>query len=226
MDHRQKQALIIFVKAPAPGKVKTRLSPPLTLEQAAQLYRSFARDTWRLARSLKGTRVFIAYDADLTYPSPHWIDPKVLWFPQEGKSLGDRLFNALSRVLCAFPCAVTIGSDSPDLPIARLIDAFRGLEQKQVVLGPAKDGGYYLIGLNQRALQRKIFSKIPWSTPYVLKKTLKILKESGLSFRLLPSHPDVDTGQDLACLTRRLQTNKNQNALIETHRVLKEIRKK
>lgn len=196
-------SLIVFAKAPIPGRVKTRLCPPLSGEQAARLYTAFVGDVVEGARACGAAAVSVAYEPRPERPDLSWLEDSPRWFPQKGRDLGARLIAAFDAAFQAGASKVVIiGSDCPDLDPRVLEDAFRRLADAEVVLGPAEDGGYYLVGL--RAPMPYLFTKMAWSEPDVLKRTLERLESRGTRFELLPDHADVDTFGDLKALARRL----------------------
>ncbi|MXY97180.1 MAG: glycosyltransferase, partial [Gemmatimonadetes bacterium] len=146
-------ALVLFMKAPRPGTVKTRLTPRVTTDEAAELYRAFILDTLHQAQRIAGTDLFVAWTPDdgrtellkaLGCPG----DPDVNWHRQRGSHLGERLSNAFSAFRQhGWEKTVVLGGDSPLLPREFVEEAFEALDRHDVVLGPADDGGYYLIGL-------------------------------------------------------------------------------
>ena len=196
---REKE-IIIFVKAPVPGNVKTRLVPPLGYNQAAELYRAWAREALVNVKRLEDTRVEVAYAAHPEIPSPDWLsDDKNSpdYFMQSGGNLGEKLTHAFVRAFSAgMRRVVIIGSDSPGLPAGYLMNAFGALERADVVIGPSDDGGYYLIGL-RNCLQPDLFRDIPWSSPKVLGRTMDAVSRVGLTVELLPEYFDIDTFDDL-----------------------------
>jgi rSAM/selenodomain-associated transferase 1 len=197
----------IFVRAPVAGAVKTRLVPPLSAEAARTLYLAFLQDvTTRIQRSRLRPAVFLSGgpSAELAAILPGGWPVHA----QAGESLGDRLAAAFA-VLLATPGAraVIIGSDSPDLPLTHIKRAFRLLKHRDVVLGPAVDGGYYLIGLRTPA--PSLLHDIPWGTSDVLEATVQAASHAGLSLALTPPWYDVDDAASLAllrslCRARRL----------------------
>ena len=192
-------ALAIFAKAPIAGQVKTRLCPPLTYEQAAELFRCFLLDTVERMCSLKTVQVFLAITpADSESLFREMIPFPVQYLPQRGNSLGEREINMLADMLDAgFSRAVIIGSDIPTLPVAHIQEAFTHLEDVHcdAVFGPSSDGGYYLVGA--REVHRPLFENIAWSTSQVLEQTLGQARLHQLSVELVPSWYDVDTVEDL-----------------------------
>lgn len=194
----QTNRLGIFARVPAPGEVKTRLVPPLSPDSAVELYRAFLGDLFeRLVQTKSSPTVFYsgneAGELAALMPKP-W--PLVA---QVSGDLGARMVAAFDHLL-AKPGdrAVIIGSDSPDLPLMYLKRAFQRLKHRDVVLGPAMDGGYYLIGLRARA--PKLFEKIAWGESTVFAQTTGVIAREGLSLSLLPPWYDVDDSRSLDLL--------------------------
>jgi rSAM/selenodomain-associated transferase 1 len=202
-------ALAIMVKQPAPGRVKTRLCPPLTPEQATDLYRCFLLDKMAQVRRIAAATPYLAftpreaesYFRDLAGETFSQV-------PQEGNDLGERLNHLSTHLLVAgHPGVVVIDSDTPSLPDRFLAEAVERMADPHAdaVFGPAEDGGYYLVGLRRSA--PALFQGITWSTPVVLEQTLRAAAGTGLRVHLLPPWYDVDTGKDLGRLTRDLEGN-------------------
>lgn len=214
------KTVIVFVKAPAPGRVKTRLCPPFTPEIAASLYRAFAADSLAAAEAAVGVKAVVAYEAHEDWPDPSWLKtPAPEWFPQEGADLGRRLAAATGKAFVdGADRVVVIGSDSPHLPPNRIEEAFARLTAAPLVLGPAKDGGYYLIGLREPA--PSLFDDIPWSGPEVLKATLARAAELHWSPHLLDELEDVD---DAAALGRMLAEVKGTARAARTQAALAQL---
>lgn len=189
-----KPALVIFAKNPVPGQVKTRLCPPLSPEECAALYRCMLIDTVSRVRSLKADTI-IFYDGEAGFFQQQF--PALQLIRQEGSSLGERLSHAFATVhALGYGPTVVIGTDAPDLPVSFIAQAFEQLRQdRDLVFGPAEDGGYYLVGL--KAPCRCVFEDIPWSTSEVLEKSLDRAEEAALSLGLLPGWYDVDNIDDL-----------------------------
>jgi rSAM/selenodomain-associated transferase 1 len=199
------QTLGLFVKHPLPGRVKTRLATTVGEEPACQLYAAFLTDLTERFRKLP-VRRFLGYapaDAD-TAAYFHQIgkDDYHLW-PQPETDLGERMFAFFADHL-RHPgdCAVLIGSDSPTLPESYVTTAFQLLEHAEVVLGPAADGGYYLVGMTHPA--NDIFQDIAWSEPTVLQRTTERISAMSLKLAILPVWYDVDALADLQLLRGHL----------------------
>lgn len=200
---------MIFAKAPVAGRVKTRLCPPLSPAEAAELSGCFLVDTVERACSLSGVQVYVAItppDSEPTFRA--FLPAAVHYVPQRGESLGEREANLFVDVLgLGFSGVVLIGSDIPTLPLGHLRAAFTQLADPQcdAVLGPSYDGGYYLVGM--RAVHRELFENIAWSTSQVLAQTLAQARRHRLHVSLLPPWYDVDTLEDLQRLVDDLSRN-------------------
>lgn len=190
--------VVLFVKAPTPGRVKTRLCPPLSHEQAAQVYQSFAKDT--VEQLQRGPfRCLVTYDPNMEYPTPAWTGFDLPWFSQIGVDLGERLKHAFQSAFDrGFSRVLAVGTDSPGFSMGQISEAFEKLASSDVVMGPALDGGYYLIGLNKPI--PAIFDRVNWSSPEVAQQTRERVKQQKLSLAELASFHDVDTYVDLKSL--------------------------
>jgi rSAM/selenodomain-associated transferase 1 len=194
-------ALILFAKAPVPGQVKTRLCPPLTPDEAAGLHGSFVLDALERSRAVRGLDRFLACapSADHVFFKIMEERQGVRLMSQEGGDLGARMTHALKAALAlGYRHVVMAGTDLPTLSPAFYTQALDLLARHDVVLGPALDGGYYLVGLNQDLSE--LFAGIPWSTDQVLARTKTKADSLGLKTGLLPACRDVDTIEDLLAL--------------------------
>ncbi len=217
--HRPKAAdaaLILFAKAPIPGQVKTRLCPPLTPDEAATLHGSFVLDALERSRDAV-TQGRLSLDRFVACsPSPEHVFFKVLeerhhvgLLPQIGEDLGLRMRQAFQTVLAqGYRRVLLVGTDLPSLPSSRHGEALRLLADHDVVLGPALDGGYYLIGLTR--LIPELFVDIPWSTDQVFPLTVKKTEALGLRTALLPACRDVDRLEDVLALIEESGTDRGR----------------
>jgi uncharacterized protein len=194
-----KKALILFAKRPVPGRVKTRLSPPLTLEEAAELYRRMLEDILAKTARLDGVARFLYYEPDPeAAPFFDRFVPGIAPAPQRGADLGERMATAFGELFAAgYGEVAIIGTDLPDLPVAFIEESFLRLATAGIdaVFGPSEDGGYYLLAM--RELHGSLFRDIPWSSEKVLELSLEKGKQAGLGISLLPVWHDVDTAMDL-----------------------------
>jgi hypothetical protein len=199
-------ALLTVAKRPAPGRTKTRLTPPLTPEQASALYECLLRDTLDLMRCVPDVQPAIAFLPAEERAYFAALAPDFDLVIQQGDSLGERLDHALTGALHAgYQRAVIMNSDGPTLPLACLTGAFDALANgADVVLGPADDGGYYLIGLRRPA--PRLLREVRMSTPDVLADTLTIAALERLRVELLPVWYDVDDAASLTRLRAELAT--------------------
>ncbi len=207
LDNTIRNILLVVAKRPAPGQTKTRLTPPLTPEQASTLYECFLRDTLDLIRQAATHHPIqpaIAYLPASEIDYFRQLAPDFELIVQEGPDLGERLDNALTSSLGnGYARAVIMDSDSPTLPAACLVEAFTALDHADVTLGPCADGGYYLIGLKRPA--PRLLRAVRMSTPTVLQDTISLAEQEGLTVHLLPTWYDVDTVAELGQLIDELR---------------------
>ncbi|MDS4019448.1 MAG: TIGR04282 family arsenosugar biosynthesis glycosyltransferase [Candidatus Competibacter sp.] len=195
--------LLIFAKAPVPGRVKTRLAGQLGAHGAAELYKRLLRRTLGIARAARlcPVELWCAPDARHGFFADCRRDYGVRLRRQRGGDLGRRMNHALNRALAGKAYAVLIGGDCASLGAAELREAFGQLAAgREAVLGPAADGGYLLVGLRRPC--PALFGGIAWSTPTVLAATRRRLDRAGLAWVELPAGWDVDTPADLRRLRR------------------------
>ena len=198
-------AVAIMAKAPRAGAVKTRLCPPLSLADAAALYRCFLLDKIEQVRSLRTACPAVAYSPPEGRAFFEEVAPNFFLVPQRGADLGDRLAHSLGELLDrGHRGALAIDSDTPTLPVGFLQQALDLVTTPtiDVVLGPTEDGGYYLIGL--RTVYGELFEAMAWSTSQVLSETIRRAHASGLRVACLPPWYDIDTADDLARLRATL----------------------
>jgi rSAM/selenodomain-associated transferase 1 len=191
--------LIIFTRYPEPGKTKTRLIPALGPEGAADLHRQMTDHTLTWARQLKNNSAIsleVRYEGGDERLVRQWLGPDIPCCPQENGDLGERMAHAFQGAFSAGMARIIIvGTDVPGLTGNLTRTAFDALLENDVVLGPAKDGGYYLIGLRKPVPQ--LFAGIPWGSGEVLPKTLRIAADLNFRVFLLEPLADVDLPEDL-----------------------------
>jgi hypothetical protein len=194
-----KERLIIFTRYPEPGKTKTRMIPALGAEGAAQLQRRMTEATLAQAQKLQASRpltVEVHFAGGNQPLMQAWLGAAVTCCPQGEGDLGQRMASAFQASFAAgMTGVVTIGIDCPDLDAELLAEAFEKLKTFDVVLGPARDGGYYLIGL--RRLVPELFAGLDWGTSKVRQQTVDIAENIGLAIAFLPWLDDIDRPEDL-----------------------------
>jgi rSAM/selenodomain-associated transferase 1 len=196
--------IAVFARPPVPGRVKTRLSPALPARLAAELSAALLADTLDAARACAaGERTLWWADPPMIEAAPSGFTVRL----QSGTGLGERLANA-TGVLLAEPGdrVVVIASDLPAISAALLDEAFASLDDHDLVLGPAADGGYWLIGLTRPA--PGLFEGIAWSTDEVVAQSLAAAANAGLKTHLLAKLDDIDTPANLARLVAAAATGR------------------
>lgn len=185
-----KKALIIFVRPPEWGKVKTRLAAQIGNDAALLIYKKLLAHTKSIAL---GTNADVFVFATEKLNDDYWKEFSIS--VQKGATLGDKMLDAFETVLNkGYHKIVIIGSDCPELTVAQVEQAFDKLATHDMVIGPAKDGGYYLLGMKK--LFASVFFNKAWSTASVFADTVNDIKNSGLSFAQLPLLTDVDTEEN------------------------------
>ena len=205
MEGKLRRVVAIMAKAPSAGEVKTRLCPPLSVAEAAELYRAFLLDKIEQARTLEAASHAIAYTPDQGRGAFEGLAPDFILIPQRGDDLGRRLAASFAHFFAqGYAGVLLIDSDTPTLPTEFLLQALdlSAKADTDLVLGPSEDGGYYLVGL--RAARPELFEDVPWSTSGVLLETMRRARGLGLDVAWLPRWFDVDTGPDLKRLRASL----------------------
>jgi rSAM/selenodomain-associated transferase 1 len=193
------KVVALFVRAPVPGRVKTRLGREIGMAAACDLYQAMVSDILSAIAS-SNVRLFLFHDdADCGGIPKDWIDAASAVIAQQGDTIGERMAAAFARLFSEnIPQVALIGSDIPGMDADLLAAAFQALATHDVALAPAVDGGYCLIGLTAQSYRERIFQDIAWSTERVLQTTLNRCAECGLQVTLLASRQDIDTLADLA----------------------------
>jgi uncharacterized protein len=201
-------AVTIMAKTPRAGEVKTRLCPPFTSIEAAELYRCFLLDKIEQVRGLKAVSQAISYTPLEGKAYFEELAPGFVLIPQQGPDLGARLAHSFDQLFAqGYAAAMAIDSDTPTLPPHFLEEAFDLVTTPTIdlVLGPSDDGGYYLIGL--RRVYRELFENMTWSTAQVTPETIRRAEARGLKVASLPLWFDVDTPEDLERLHASLRSS-------------------
>ncbi len=187
----KKEVVLVFQKNEVLGRVKTRLASGMGDLRALEIYRHLIQSTYSVLEDMSAP--VWTYYSDFI---PETINPPIAKsFVQEGQDLGERMANAFARSFeLGIDKVVLIGTDCPTLQSQYLNEAFEALSNSDLVLGPATDGGYYLIGMKRKV--DYLFEGISWSTSEVLSQTLAVATAHGLHFTLLDELSDIDTQED------------------------------
>lgn len=210
IEHRDRiqRRVLLFVRAPELGRVKTRLEKEMDAATVLALYRCFVEDIIETV-TVGGHDLMVFFSPPGKASSVReWLGDTVPVQPQVGKTLGEKMQNAFSTVFgMDVEHAVLMGSDFPDLDLRIIDEAFAFLREKEVVIGPAEDGGYYLIGFRKDALAGDVFAAIDWGTATVFQETMQRLRDANLSSHVLQTWRDIDTPDDLAAFYHRSRAN-------------------
>ncbi len=205
--------VIVMVKAPRAGEVKTRLVPPLSESEAASLAACFARDTVLNAQHVVSS-VLVAYaPSDARADLEAILPSDLLWYEQVGDNLGERLDSVIEHAFShEFAPLIVLGADSPTLPIRFLQEALNVLAsgEADISLGPTEDGDYYLVGLHRPV--PTLFHNIDWSTPYAFEQTAANADRLNLRLQTLPYWYDVDTPPDLKRLHDEMHSSEESRS--------------
>jgi rSAM/selenodomain-associated transferase 1 len=205
-SHAHAAVVALFVRAPIPGRVKTRLASGMGKENSCLLYRAMADDVVRAARD-SGLALDLFHDgaaaqAESLLPAP-WRAAARQVIAQQGNDIGKRMAAAFHHCFSrGVNQTIVAGSDVPDLCAAVFAAADRALRDHEVVLAPTVDGGYGLIGLHRASWHPELFHNIPWSTDQVTPATLAAIKQLGLTVCLLEPLRDLDTVADVRSYAR------------------------
>lgn len=198
---KPRRVLVLLAKWPEPGRAKTRLTHAIGSADAMALARAFLADTVALAERSGADELLVAYAPRRARAEFRRVAPHARLVAQPNGGFGSRLRAALRAGHALGARVVLIGTDSPTLPATTIRAAFKRLEAVDAVIGPATDGGYYLIGA-RRPLPPSVFARMPWSTSTVAAETLRRLASAELRVAVLPRWYDVDDASGVARLSR------------------------
>ncbi|MBC8183875.1 TIGR04282 family arsenosugar biosynthesis glycosyltransferase [candidate division KSB1 bacterium] len=198
-------ALIIFLKAPRFGWVKTRLQPEFSPAESLVFYKAMVEDLIDLFKDVKFCDLKLYFSPQNSKTAMEkWLGKEFDLLPQNGENLGDKMHNAfVENFKSKYKKVVLIGSDIPTLDVTTVIRAFTSLDNHDVTLGPCIDGGYYLIGLNKP--DAALFQDIEWSTERVLQQTINKVKNRALELNQLELKYDIDRYSDIKILWDHLE---------------------
>jgi rSAM/selenodomain-associated transferase 1 len=196
-----RERVFVIAKAPVPGRAKTRLTPPLSAGQAVAIHEALLLDTLAACRAEAANTSLLHADPDEALELARLTGGETELVLQRGRGLADALSGTMAEYVAEGPVAI-VSSDIPGIPPGSITRAFDALQRgADVVLGPALDGGYWLIAM--RAFHPAPFRDVPWSTPAVLAVTMRRCRDAGLEVELLEPWRDLDTMVDLAFLARQ-----------------------
>ena len=183
--------LIIFLRLPEKGKVKSRLAQTAGQDKALMIYKALSGITLRLA-SILSFPVYLFYEGGL--PDASVSNPSFQYKMQGPGDLGEKMMDAMQQVLQLHPKVIIIGSDCPDISVTDIYHSSELLDRFDVVIGPSKDGGYYLLG--GKEIIPSVFKSMEWSTTSVLNETITRIRDQGKTYSLLRELQDIDTEED------------------------------
>ncbi len=206
-------AIIVMSKVPLPGVSKTRLNSVLSAQECVDLHRACLYDLGQNIDKL-GWPTYLYYTGGSElddYSDNRWwglenkLYERILIRPQQGQDLGERMYQAAREVLSVQESIILLGSDLPDLACEVLEETRQNLLNNDVIIGPAEDGGYYLLAIKQAHLA--LFQGITWGSSQVLEETLARIELQALHYKVLATARDIDTWEDLQAYHRRSQLN-------------------
>jgi len=201
-----KRCVILFVKLPEKGRVKSRLAQRMNENLVLRLYENMVLDTIDMLTKGRFPFRICFTPPDARDRIREWLGQGYRAFPQTGEDLGDRMENAFGHVFSEGAGDVLlIGSDIPGLTAGVMDEAFTALLKNEAVIGPAGDGGYYLIGFKKGSFEPIIFHDMVWSTKTVFRDTMDRLHEASLKVHVLPELTDIDTVEDLRMIMSRVK---------------------
>lgn len=200
----KKQALILFLRAPEKGRVKTRLSARLNEVFVLNLYKAFVLDILDTVSSFKHYFLFY-WPPDKKEMVETWLGSPHRYHQQQGNNIGSKMAHAFETVFRqGYDEAILIGTDIPELSRKIIQEAFLQFNGYSTVIGPSLDGGYYLIGMKKESFSKSVFENIDWSSSKVLEQTCHKLVQCGNSYALVETLDDIDTPEDLDALKTRI----------------------
>ncbi|NEU06294.1 MULTISPECIES: TIGR04282 family arsenosugar biosynthesis glycosyltransferase [Clostridium] len=220
-----KNAYVIMSRIPLSGKTKTRLMPFLSGDECASLHTAFLKDLFNMSYELKDcSDIYLTYlndgnVEDLIHIAPSFID----FYPQKGKSLGEKMNNSIKFLLNkGYEKVVLTGCDIPTLNSEIIKNAFKVLDSKDIVIGPTFDGGYYLIGC-KNFIDDVLLCPIRWSNFDVFENTLQIIKNNNKNYGIVEKISDIDTFEDLLYFKSTATKDSNTLSFVEKFKVEERI---
>lgn len=198
MNSDSRQCILLFLRAPEKGRVKTRLAAALGDDVTLRLYRAFVLDILDMLFRTEYPVVLCFHPREKASEIKAWLGRELPCWPQTGKTLGKKMANAFIRAFSeGFDRVVLVGSDIPDLPDRIIESAFSAINREGAAIGPAEDGGYYLVAFRKSVFLPGVFENIPWGTEKVLQQTLKVFNAHRAPVSLLEPWRDMDDAGDV-----------------------------
>lgn len=199
------EAVLVFLRAPEEGRVKTRLSKCLNPAFVLALYRGFVGDTLDALNAFED-KILYFWPPGKEKMLENWLGSGCVFSCQRGEDIGQRMANAFQDIFKkGYTRAILIGVDIPELGHDVIELAFKALQTRDAVIGPSADGGYYLIGFQKKSFSKDIFDDIDWSTEKVLNQSVRAMSRLSIQYELLPELSDIDTPEDLKALSDRVR---------------------
>jgi hypothetical protein len=194
-------ALVIFAKYPEPGEVKTKIGSVIGMDESAKLVRCCIKDLVD-KNSDEDYDLYLSFIGQKYKEKYRELFPDAILYVQRGKSMGENLMLTFEDLLDDYEKVILIGCDAPQVGPDLIKAALKALESYDVVIGPASDGGYYLLGMKS---YHKLFTDLPWGEPTLLDETVKKLQESGHTFIFLDELTDIDNIDELKLAKKNLR---------------------
>ena len=203
--------ILLFVKYPKDGVVKTRLSKSIGASAAVSLYKCFVEDILLTLQGLNAHTWVCYYPEDVEDDMAVWLGRNYFYVLQKGKNLGKRLQHCFNYSFeKGFERSIAVASDVPEISEGIIGDAFKILQNKDAVIGPSYDGGYYLVGFKKKSYRTDIFDDISWSTNLVFDETLEKIEAHNLQYSVLDKLNDMDTIDDIRKFLIRNEKNSSR----------------
>jgi len=207
-DFNKKVCILLLIKYPEKGRVKSRLAKAICGKIVVEIYRNSVLDILSVLARLNSSFMILFHPAAALRKFERWLGTKYEYIPQIGNNLGERLKNGFVDVFAKnYTNVIVLASDVPDLTKEVIREACEALDDSDVVIGPSPDGGYYLLGFTRSTFFPEVFEKIMWSKDTVFDDTLERLKKMKRRVHILPLWRDIDTLEDLKVFVEKNKKN-------------------
>ncbi len=204
------KGILLFIKNPQLGKVKTRLALDIGEENALLLYKNFVVDIIHILKKTNYPILIFFTPSDSEKEIEEWLGKSFNYYPQKGSDLGEKMFNAFNDATkIGFEELIIIGSDCLDFKKDFFHSSFEWLNKNDYIIGPSEDGGYYLLGMKKDNIKKQIFEDVIWSTEKVFEKTIKNMVNLSAKYKKLPIKNDIDDIDDLTSFYKNYKLNNN-----------------